>query len=256
MYGICNLSMIPVRLESSDKSEMVSQLLFGEAVEVIEQRDTWKKVKLLYDDYTGWIDKKQIVNIEEDEIKKINSHSSTITLDIVQIVIFSQSNIIPVVLGSTLPSYSDKKFRIGNTEYLYDGNVKTFSNNDPSKVIEHAYMYLNAPYLWGGRSPFGIDCSGYTQMVFKLCGVVLKRDAWLQAQQGKTINSLEETKPGDLAFFENQEGKITHVGILIAGNQIIHASGKVRVDRIDPEGIFNQETNKYTHKLRVLRRMI
>ncbi len=254
MYGICNLSMIPVRSEPSDKSEMVSQLLFGEAVEVLDKHESWRKVRLCYDDYIGWVDKKQIISIEEEELKKNSTQPSTATLDIVQIVIFNQSNIIPVVLGSTLPAYQNKKFRIGNTEYIYDGNVKLFSSPDPSNIVEHAFMYLNAPYLWGGRSPFGLDCSGYTQMVFKLCGILLKRDANQQAQQGRTINLLEESKPGDLAFFENQEGKITHVGIILSGNKIIHASGKVHVDKLDHQGIFSEETNKYTHKLRVIKR--
>jgi len=233
---------------------MVSQLLFGEFVEVIDKQDSWRKVKLSYDDYIGWIDKKQIVSIEEEEFRKISGQSTTVTFDIVQIVIFNQSNIIPIVLGSTLPSYFDKKFRIGKTEYSYDGNVKTFSSPDPSKIIEHAYMYLNAPYLWGGRSPFGIDCSGYTQMVFKLCGIPLQRDASQQAQQGKTIHLLQEAKPGDLAFFDNASGKITHTGIILPNQKIIHASGKVHVDKLDHQGIFSEETNKYTHNLRVIKR--
>ncbi len=254
MYGICNLSMIPVRSEPSDRSEMVSQLLFGEAVEVIDTRDQWLRVRLLFDDYTGWIDRKQIVQVTEEEIKKNANNTSNVTLDIVQIVIFNQSNIIPVVLGSSLPFYFGKKFHIAETEYQYDGNVKTFASPDPSNIIEHAYMYLNAPYLWGGRSPFGIDCSGFTQMVFKLCGMRLKRDANQQAEQGRTIQ-LNETKPGDLAFFNNQEGKITHTGIILPNNKIIHGSGKVHVDKLDQQGIFNEETNKYTHNLKLLKRI-
>ncbi len=255
MYGICNLSIIPVRAEPSDKSEMVSQLLFGESFQIIEKQDSWLKVKLQYDDYLGWIDKKQLVNLNEEEFTRTTALPTTVTLDIVQIVIFSQSNIIPVVLGSTLPNYFDKKFKIGSVDYAYDGNIKTFSSPDTSKIIEHAYMYLNAPYLWGGRSPFGIDCSGYTQMVFKLCGITLQRDAHQQVQQGRTINSLEEAKAGDLAFFDNAEGKIVHTGIILPSHKIIHASGKVHVDKLDHKGIFNEETNKYTHNLRVIKRI-
>jgi hypothetical protein len=254
MYGTCNLSVIPVRSEASDKSEMVSQLLFGESFQIIETRDSWLKVKMHYDDYTGWIDRKQVTNLNEEEFKKTSSSPTTATLDIVQIVIFNQSNIIPVVLGSTLPNYFDKKFKIGSVDYVYDGNVRTFSFPDTSKIIEHAYMYLNAPYLWGGRSPFGIDCSGYTQMVFKLCGIALQRDSNQQAQQGRAVNALEEAKTGDLAFFANAEGKIVHTGIILPNNKIIHASGKVHVDRLDQQGIFNEETNKYTHGLKLIRR--
>jgi len=110
--------------------------------------------------------------------------------------------------------------------------------------------------LWGGRSPFGIDCSGFTQMVYKLCGMPLKRDAWMQAEQGQDIHLLDETQPGDLAFFDNEEGRIIHVGILTTKNRIIHASGKVRLDSIDHQGIFNSETKRYTHNLRLLKRLI
>jgi cell wall-associated NlpC family hydrolase len=224
-------------------------------MKVLERHDPWLKVSLQFDNYVGWIDKKQIVNLNEEEFSKTISSPTTATLDIVQIVIYSQSNITPVVLGSTLPNYFDKKFKIGAVDYIYDGNVKTFSSPDASKLIEHAYMYLNAPYLWGGRSPFGIDCSGYTQMVFKLCGIALQRDAHQQAQQGTTINSVGEARPGDLAFFNNPEGKIVHVGIVLPNNKIIHASGKVHIDKLDKQGIFSEETNKYTHNLRLIKRI-
>jgi cell wall-associated NlpC family hydrolase len=139
-------------------------------------------------------------------------------------------------------------------EYTYDGSVKTLTRPDRSQLLENAYMYLNAPYLWGGRSPFGVDCSGFTQMVYKMSGLPIRRDAWQQAEQGVTINLLEEALPGDLAFFDNAEGRITHVGILLPGNKIIHASGRVRIDKIDHHGIFNETQQKYTHKLRVIKR--
>jgi gamma-D-glutamyl-L-lysine dipeptidyl-peptidase len=115
---------------------------------------------------------------------------------------------------------------------------------------------LNSPYLWGGKTPFGIDCSGFTQMAYKLAGIKLRRDAWQQAEQGHTINLLEETEPGDLAFFDNDEGNIVHVGIILRDHKIIHAAGKVRIDSIDHYGINNKELKKYTHKLRLIKRMV
>ena len=117
-------------------------------------------------------------------------------------------------------------------------------------------MYLNSPYLWGGRSPFGIDCSGFTQMVFKLNGIKLPRDAYEQAEIGKTLNFIEETQKGDLAFFDNEEGKIIHTGIIIDKNKIIHSSGKVRIDNLDHYGIFNAETGKYSHNLRLIKKVV
>ncbi|NTW32657.1 MAG: C40 family peptidase, partial [Bacteroidetes bacterium] len=124
------------------------------------------------------------------------------------------------------------------------------------KIVENAYMYLDAPYLWGGRSPFGIDCSGFVQMVYKLIGIRLPRDASQQASQGTTINFLSEAVPGDIAFFDNEDGIIVHTGIIINNGQIIHASGRVRIDNLDHEGIFQVKTKKYTHKLRLIKRII
>ncbi len=131
--------------------------------------------------------------------------------------------------------------------------MPTFSR---AALIENAYLYLHAPYLWGGKSPFGIDCSGFTQMVFKLNGKLLKRDAYQQAEEGETLSFLEEAEEGDLAFFDNEDGKIIHVGIVLRDFKIIHASGKVRIDSLDHEGIFNSETQKYSHRLRLIKRVI
>lgn len=253
MFGICNLSVIPVRKEASDTSEMVTQLLFGEHFEILERRDPWRKIRISQDGYEGWIDAKQMIGISDDEAKLIQQSASYVTLDLVQIVIYNQTQMIPVVSGSTLPRYKDKKFKIGETEYSFDGTVRLSTSPDKKMIIESAYMYINSPYLWGGRSPFGIDCSGFTQVVYKLCGIRLKRDAWQQAEQGIAVPALDEAMPGDLAFFANDSGKITHVGILLPQHKIIHASGKVRVDKIDQQGIFNEEKNAYTHTLKLIK---
>jgi cell wall-associated NlpC family hydrolase len=253
MNGICILSIVPVRSEPSDKSEMVTQLLFGEQVQIMGEEKSWRKVRLLFDDYTGWVDSKQLISIEEEEMKKF-SESPALSYDLVQIAI-NGTSMIPIVLGSTLPFYHDRKIHIGKTEYDFDGNAKIPVKADMSSITEYAAMYLNAPYLWGGRSPFGIDCSGLTQMVYKLCGIKLKRDTHQQVAQGKGVINLENMKPGDLAFFRNGDGKVTHTGILLSPNKIIHAHGRVRIDRVDSEGIFNAEKNDYTHKLSHLRRI-
>lgn len=255
MIAICPLSIVPVRKEPSDRSEMVTQLLFGEFAEVLDKQDSWRKIKMLADGYTGWVDKKQLLGLEDADAAQLQIQPLSVSLDIVQLVVWNTHHVVPVVLGSSLPGFHDKKFHFANTDFLYEGNVATLSHPDTSRLLEHAYMYINAPYLWGGRSPFGIDCSGFTQMVYKLCGLSLRRDAWQQAEQGEVINLLEEARAGDLAFFDNAEGKIVHVGILMHNDAIIHSSGKVRIDKIDHQGIFNAETQKYSHNLRLIRRM-
>ena len=121
---------------------------------------------------------------------------------------------------------------------------------------EIAQSLLNVPYQWGGRSPMGMDCSGFTQVVFKILGKKLLRDAWQQAEQGVLVNFIEEIQPGDLVFFDNEEGRIIHVGIALANHKIIHASGCVRIDNLDHHGIYNTETRKYSHNLRIIKRVL
>jgi hypothetical protein len=237
---------------------MLTQLLFGELFEIIEKTDGWIRVRLIYDDYEGWIDSMQYLPLYNETFEKLNDFGGAITLDLVQVLINETKNyVIPVVLGSSLPYVVNNTFYIDDHKYSFEGNVRTNSEEvTGNKIVENAYMYLDAPYLWGGRSPFGIDCSGFVQMVYKLSGIKLFRDASQQAAQGTTINFLSEALPGDLAFFDNEENQIVHTGIVLAKNQIIHASGRVRVDTLDHEGIYQVKKKKYTHKLRLIKRII
>lgn len=254
MFAICPLSVVPVRKEPSDRSELVTQLLFGDLVEIQDRQDNWRKIKVLDDDYPGWVDKKQLRAIEEAEVRQILGAPRTVTLDIVQLVVWDQHQMIPVVLGSTLPAFRDKHFTISGTEFQFEGSVTMLSKPDPARMLEHAYMYLHAPYLWGGKSPFGIDCSGFTQMVYKLSGIRIRRDAAQQAEQGTPVPTIDAAQAGDLAFFVNDEGRVVHTGILLPGGRIMHASGRVRIDTLDPNGILNADSGQYTHRLHSIRR--
>lgn len=255
LYGICNLSIVPLRLEAKDTSEMVSQLLFGEHFEVLEQLPKWSKIKLQYDNYEGYIDNKQFIEISEDLFLKLSNESRTLSGEILDFFSDSKNNLTTIPIGCSLPFYDNEHFVIGSNSYSYDG--KTYSGKLPKEeIINKAYLFLNSPYLWGGRTPFGIDCSGFTQMVYKLCGYNLQRDAKDQATQGEVLSFIEESEPGDLAFFDNDEGIITHVGIIMKDYYIIHAHGKVRIDLLDHSGIYNLDTKKHTHKLRVIKKII
>lgn len=249
-YGISNLSIVPMRNEAADQSEMVNQVIFGEHFKVLEIRKKWSKIRLAHDSYEGWICNKQWIEIEEDIYKQLDKEVATITTDILDII--TKNHHQPIVIGSILPSYKSGHALINNEMYQFDGlTTPGFIRKD--KLVANALMYLNTPYLWGGRSPLGIDCSGFTQMVYRLQGVDLPRDAYQQAEVGTTLSFVEESEPGDLAFFDNAEGTITHVGIILEDNHIIHASGKVRIDRIDQQGIFNSEIGNHTHKLRLIK---
>jgi hypothetical protein len=257
LFGLCLLSVVPVRQYPEDQSELVTQLLFGETFTIEKDKNAkWLKIKCTLDNYEGWIDAKQAQLISQQEYNKIQQ-ANTYSLELMQPAMADNFSL-PLLLGSSLPNFNGFYFRLAGTRYDFSGQVI-----DPSQltitreiILKIARKYLHAPYLWGGRSPFGIDCSGFVQVVFKMAGYNLWRDASQQAQQGETVAFIQEALPADLAFFENKKGKVTHVGIILPDNQIIHASGQVRIDKIDQFGIFNENTQQYSHSLRCLKRIL
>lgn len=253
MFGICNLAIIPLRFEPSDKSEMISQVLFGEHFEILEKLKQWSKIKLQYDDYEGWVDSKQYQAITEAEYYQLSNESIILNADLIEYITSPPNLLLPIPLGASLSFLNYNEINTSNFDF--EGS-KISGQKPKEQIINTAFMYLNAPYLWGGKTPFGIDCSGFTQMVYKLNGYKLLRDASQQSTQGEALSFIEESEPGDLAFFDNEDGKIIHVGIIMESNYIIHASGKVRIDRLDHLGIYNAEANKHTHKLRVIKKVI
>jgi len=253
MFGICNLAIIPLRFEPSDKSEIVSQVLFGEHFEILEQLKQWSKIKLQYDDYEGWVDSKQYQIVSESEYNQLSEDAIVLNADLVEYITAPNNLLLPITLGASLSFLSHGDINTSN--YNFEG-TKISGIKSKNCLLNTAFMFLNAPYLWGGKTPFGVDCSGFTQMVYKLNGYKLMRDASQQSKQGEALSFIEESEPGDLAFFDNEEGNIIHVGIIMDDNYIIHASGKVRIDRLDHLGIYNAEINKHTHKLRVIKKII
>lgn len=244
--GICNLSIVPVRIVDSDKSEMINQLIYGDIIEILEEKEKWVKIKSLYDDYIGWIDKKQYFKIEDNI--KLDLNKPVYSIDLVEFIENNNNELITIPIGSDISN-------ISLMNHKFDGKTISGKNNRNS-IVNTALSFLNSPYLWGGKTPFGIDCSGFTQMVYKINGYKLCRDAKDQANQGKTLSFIEESEAGDLAFFNNDQGDIIHVGIILQNNHIIHASGKVRIDRIDHSGIYNNDLNKHTHSLRYIKKII
>ena len=247
-YGICHLSIVPMRLETSDKSELVSQLLYGDLFKVLEQRKSWTKIQLDFDGYEGWIDNKQFVEISKDDYNNLKNEPLKLSSDLVESVQNEKEQIFAIPMGSVLNG-------LQSLGHVHDGNFVD-SIQPKGQIILTAFNYLNTPYLWGGKTPFGIDCSGLTQMVYKLNGYKLLRDASQQATQGTVLSFIEESEPGDLAFFDNDEGQIVHVGIILKDNYIIHSHGKVRIDRLDHYGIYNVDKNMHSHKLRVIKKII
>ena len=246
ILGICNLSIVAVRIVDSDKSEMINQLIYGDIIEILEEKEKWVKIKSVFDDYIGWIDKKQYFKIDDNIT--VDLKNPVYCIDLVEFIENNNNELVTIPIGSDISNISLMKHK-------FEGKTISGKNNRNS-IVNTALSFLNSPYLWGGKTPFGIDCSGFTQMVYKINGYKLSRDAKDQANQGETLSFIEESEAGDLAFFNNDQGDIIHVGIILENNHIIHASGKVRIDRIDQSGIYNNELNKHTHSLRYIKKII
>lgn len=256
MYGICNLSMIPLRTEPSEAAEMASQLLFGEAYSVLEEQGKWLKIATADCQYEGWIDRKLYNPLRDEEAETYLAANKYIVKELFFFIKEAENNItFPIFLGSSFPYPNDGTVTLGNSRFRITlPEEKTQSALET--LLQTATSYLYAPYLWGGRTPAGIDCSGFVQVVFKCCGISLPRDASQQALCGETVDFIGEAREGDVAFFENEEGRIIHTGIICGAGRIIHASGRVRIDPIDQTGIFNQERGRYTHTLRIIKRIM
>lgn len=250
-YAYVKVPAAPIRRKAKHQSEMTNQLLFGDAVKVIKEKgELWVKVRCIADDYEGWITRNLVQEVEN--VKK--EYQPWVAGDLINsIEINGQRMQIPA--GATLPGFNEGRGSIGSLNYQFDGRAENRAEH-PLTVerIHHLTMpWLNAPYMWGGKTIMGVDCSGFVQVNFKMMGLDLPRDAWQQAQEGETVEKLKLAVCGDLAFFDDKD-EIVHVGILLDSERIIHASGRVRIDQIDKKGIINGDTGKRTHSLRLIKR--
>ena len=253
--SICTFGFIPVRTEPSESAQLETQMLFGESYDLLEQIPGWIRIKCHYDEYEGWIDEKLMEKMEDRDVELWNRSSGYIvTKSYVKVIRESDSTPMLLSSGSRVVFNGEDRnvIRIGNQEYYWQG---AFPDNRID-LEEVARGYLNAPYLWGGRTFYGVDCSGLVQNVFKISGIFMPRNASQQIDYGDVVSFVEEAKTGDLAFFDNEEGAIIHVGICLGQGRILHASGSVRIDALDHQGIYNKDKRKYTHHLRVIKRVI
>lgn len=246
LHHLIHVSVAPMRHEPSDRAEQVSQLLYGELIEVLEKREKWSLVKSLADGYEGWIDNKQWAgyDLQNREKKRVKVRQSCLA---------NASDLLWVPHGSLV--WLDDQGHSFDGRQAERADLGEVLPLRPASLLETAEMYLNTPYLWGGRSVWGIDCSGFMQQLFAAHGHDLPRDAYQQAVHGETIHLIGEAQAGDLIFFDNDEGRITHVGLYAGQGEVLHASGKVRRDKVDHFGIFNAQENRYTHALRLIKRL-
>ena len=247
-HVVCIVPAAPIRKKASHKVEMSNQLLFGEVMRVIDAKKNWLKIQSVHDNYEGWIRNNLVSTI--DSVPP----NTFVAGELINTVRFGEQKML-IPFGSSLPGYENGLGTIATKQYHFDGYAvnRSLSNADGKTVQQLTSSWLNAPYLWGGRTVLGVDCSGFVQVIFKMMGLDLLRDAKQQISQGLKVKKLEATHCGDLAFFQKKK-KIVHVGILLSPGEIIHASGKVRIDKIDTNGIIHSGTGKRTHELAGIRR--
>ncbi len=252
-YAVVTVPAAPVRRKAGHRKEMVNQLLFGETVAILRSKsDRWVKIRSLHDNYEGWMTSGQLESISEKEAR---AETGQVTLDFLsKVSLHNKSMQVPV--GSSLPGLEHTVGTIGGMNYQFEGSFLKRYEQIPGYELLHqlSFPWLNCPYMWGGRTPLGVDCSGFVQVNYKMMGIDLPRDAWQQVQEGRRIKKLKEAEAGDLAFFDDKD-EIVHVGILLNPEQIIHSSGKVRIDPIDKKGIIHSDSGKRTHRLEAIRRL-
>ncbi len=256
MNIVANTSLAALRAQPSERSEMVSQLLFGEVAEVLKKQDNWLNVKHLWDETVGWLDSRQATLITPSEADFFErNHANSLALCE---PVMADDHFLPILMGASLPGFDGIRLKIGEASYAFSGQTIFPGSVQPTGDIlsRIAKKYLHAPQLAGGRSPFGIDAAAFTQMVFKMFGIRLWRSAEAQVAQGRVVDFMDEIQAGDLAFFDDARGRVDHVGLIISSTQILHVDGRVRADRIDHFGIFNEESRRYTHQLRVVKRLL
>jgi len=255
-HGICPLSTVAIRNSASHKSEMISQLLFGELVEILERKGRqWVKVRCAHDNLVGWVATNQLEAITPNEFA-LYQEQFAFVLDVFH-ALSTADSFLPLTLGARLPNFDGLRFFVGEKTFNYSGQA-VFPQDivqGPEIIQKIAKRFLNVPFLWGGRSTLGVDGPGLVQVVFGIAGYALPREAFEQVERGDNVDFAEQSQPADVAFFENQKGRITHAGIMLPEGKIIHSYGKVRIDKLDHYGIFSREKGGYTHKLRIIKRL-
>lgn len=279
MKAISLHSVVPVRTKAAESAEMSTQMLFAETCDILAHRGNWTKIRLEQDGQEGWVDTKMLSPLTDEEYQSLNPSSkatssakgttssgiaatSIIKMPMAYAVSMNNGQTLPLTAGTRLPNYKEGQFSLLGVTFRIDPSMVAA---EPLALTQENLLavvrfFLNIPYLWGGKNAMGLDCSGFTQTIMRIFGRNLLRNASEQATQGKNVSSLGKAQAGDLVFFDHadvdpEKTRITHVGILIDSERVIHCSGRVKVEKIDNKGIYSAEYGRYTHHLNSIKRI-
>lgn len=247
-----------MRTSPHEQSEMCSQILFAETMTLLQEDGGWAKIKLDCDGYEGWVDRKMISTLSDEAYSALLQSPKGVVAFPVSLAMSAENQTTLLLSGGTrLPNYNNGTFELLGIRFTIDPSTVLPSGTtfDCGKVTQLARFFVNTPYLWGGRNALGIDCSGFVQMIYGLFGIQLPRDASQQVNHGRVVDFLTEVKAGDLAFFENADKKIVHVGLMLDSENIMHASGRVKINKMDAQGILSEIDGGYSHHLRIIKRI-
>jgi hypothetical protein len=236
---------------------MRSQLLFGEVVKVLEVKDRkWAHVLQPEDGFSGWVGVNQLLLITTEEAAHYQENFAY-ALELYQ-PILARDHFLPISFGARLPDFDGMHFHFGGERYTFSGQA-VFARDvapKPELVIKLARKLLNVPFLWGGRTPLGIDAPALVQLAYQITGTYLPRTVEAQVKCGRSVDFVQQSQAADLAFFDELGGKVNHAGLILPGSQILHCYERVRIDAIDHYGIYNYELGQYTHRLRIVKRLL
>ena len=265
MKAISLHSVVPVRTKAAESAEMSTQMLFAETCDILVRRGNWTKIRLEQDGQEGWVDTKMLSPLSDDEYQSLPLLGETegvIKMPMAYAVSMNNGQTIPLTAGTRLPNYKDGQFSLLGVTFRIDPSMVAAEPLalTQDNLLAVVRFFLNIPYLWGGKNAMGLDCSGFTQTIMRIFGRNLLRNASEQATQGKNVSSLGKAQAGDLVFFDHadvdpEKTRITHVGILIDSERVIHCSGRVKVEKIDNKGIYSAEYGRYTHHLNSIKRI-
>ena len=250
-----------MRADARESAEQETQLLFGETCEILDksQAPKWYRVRIDTDGEEGWVDAKMVSPMSDEEFAAYSAANKEAMVAFPMAYAMSENNgqTIPLTAGTRLAKYEKGRFEVLGVGFRIDPSmvITTPREMNQESLLQTVRFFLNVPYLWGGKNALGMDCSGFVQVIMSLFGKVLPRNASQQAKEGQAVHELAEGQAGDLVFFDHEDGKISHVGILIDPERVIHCSGRVKVEKIDPTGIFNPEIGDYSHHLVSIRRI-